>query len=222
MSPLLAPRQLGVRVSGRAEAMVHATCTFLLSSSPWQAFVKLDFINAFNTVRRDSMLETVALDLPELFNYESSSYASTSSLRFGDYILSSKEGVQQGDLLGPLLFSLTLSKALSLSRCDLTVAYLDDVTLGDSIDSLGGEVVDFQGCESSIGLTLNVKKCGIVGLNRVSRNIWEMTDFAKFFLEPSMETANLLGAPLFSEGLYTYLGQQRKTLQILIQRLLLM
>jgi len=72
MSPLLAPRQLGVGVSGGAEAMVHATSTFLLSSSPWQAVVKLDFIDAFNTVRRDSMLETVAQDLPEFFNYVSS------------------------------------------------------------------------------------------------------------------------------------------------------
>jgi len=58
----------GVGVFGGAEAMVHATC----ASSPWQAVVKLDFINAFNTVRRDSMLETVAQDLPELFTYVSS------------------------------------------------------------------------------------------------------------------------------------------------------
>jgi len=34
--------------------------------------------------------------------------------------------------------------------------------------------------------------------------------------------ANLLGAPLFSKGLNTYLGLQCKTLQILSQRLLLM
>jgi len=72
----------------------QATRAFLLSSSPRQAVVKLDFINAFNTVRCDSMLETVAQDLPELFNYVSTSYASTSSLKFGDYILSSEEGVQ--------------------------------------------------------------------------------------------------------------------------------
>jgi len=78
--------------------------------------------------------------------------------------------------------------------------------------------MDFQRRTSSIGLTLNVKKCAIIGLNRVSRKIWEGTDFAKSFLEPSMETANLL----FSEGLNTYLGQQRKTIQILSQRFLLM
>jgi len=112
--------------------------------------------------------------------------------------------------------------ALSLSRCDLTVAYFDNVTLRDTIDSLGGEVVDFQRRASSIRFTLNVKKCEIMGLNQVSRNMWEGTDFAKFCLEPSMEVANLLGAPLFSEGLNTYLGLQHRTQQILRQRLLLM
>jgi len=81
-------------------------------------------------------------------------------------------GQLQGNPLGPLLFSLTLSKALSLSRCNLTVAYLDEVTLRDSMNSLGGELEDFQRRANSIGLTLNVNKCKIIGLNRVSRNIW--------------------------------------------------
>jgi len=69
MSPILAPRQLGVGISGGAETMVHATRAFLFSSTPWQALIKLDFTNAFNAVRRDSMLESVAKGLPELFNY---------------------------------------------------------------------------------------------------------------------------------------------------------
>jgi len=55
---------------------------------------------------------------------------------------------------------------------------LYDVTLGDSIDSLGnelmdfksransiGELVDFQSHANSIGLSLNVRKCEIIGLN---------------------------------------------------------
>jgi len=47
--------------------------------------------------------------------------------------------------LGPLLFSSlnSLFKALSLSRCDLTSAYLDDVTHGYSVDSLGCESKNF-------------------------------------------------------------------------------
>jgi len=42
---------------------------------------------------------SIAQDLPELYNYVSSSYVSPSSLRFGEYILSSEEGVQQGEPL---------------------------------------------------------------------------------------------------------------------------
>jgi len=41
--------------------------------------------------------------------------------------------------------------------CDLTVAYLADVTLEYFIDSLGGEDMDFQRRASSIGLTINVR-----------------------------------------------------------------
>jgi len=69
-------------------------------------------------VRRDSFIEAVAENLPELLVYVSSSYESPFSLSFGQYILSSKEGVQQGDPLGPLLFSMALEKALSLPNCE--------------------------------------------------------------------------------------------------------
>jgi len=60
MSPFLAPRQLGVRETGGAEAIVHAIPAFLLSLTSWQAVVDLDFIimksrlttaNSFNTVQ---------------------------------------------------------------------------------------------------------------------------------------------------------------------------
>jgi len=45
--PVLTPRQLGVGVRGRAERIVHAARTYLASSSPWHALVKLDFMNVF-------------------------------------------------------------------------------------------------------------------------------------------------------------------------------
>jgi len=70
MSPSLAPRQLGWGYP--VEQKWWSTRCFLLSSTPWQALVKMDFTNAFNTVRRDSMLESVAQDRPELFKYVSS------------------------------------------------------------------------------------------------------------------------------------------------------
>lgn len=57
MSKLLAPRQLGYGISGGAEAAVHATQLYLNNLESGQVLVKLDFQNAFNSIRRDKMLE---------------------------------------------------------------------------------------------------------------------------------------------------------------------
>ena len=59
---LLAPHQLGYGVKGGAEAAVHSARLFLRNLKPDQALLKLDFKNAFNSVRRDKMLSSV-LDL---------------------------------------------------------------------------------------------------------------------------------------------------------------
>ena len=65
------------------------------------AIVKNYFRNAFNSVRRDRMLEAVpALD-PDIYHLVNSAYSS-SHLFWGDHRILSAEGVQQGDLLGPL------------------------------------------------------------------------------------------------------------------------
>ena len=57
MTALLAPRQLGFGVKRGVEAAVHAARSYLNHLHPDGAMVKLDFCNAFNTVRHDKMLE---------------------------------------------------------------------------------------------------------------------------------------------------------------------
>lgn len=61
--------------------------------------VKLNFHNAFNSIRRDKMFEATTPD-----NYpivHSSSY-------FFIFFILAADGVQQGDPLGPFLFSITI------------------------------------------------------------------------------------------------------------------
>jgi hypothetical protein len=58
------PVQLGVGVSRGLEAGIHAGRQFLNSLSPGHAMLKLDFANAFNTIRRDSLLECVSRVAP--------------------------------------------------------------------------------------------------------------------------------------------------------------
>ena len=48
-----------LRSQGGAEAAVHAARSFLSDMDPDVAMVKLDFSNAFNSIRRDCILEAV-------------------------------------------------------------------------------------------------------------------------------------------------------------------
>ena len=56
----LQSKQVGSGVSGGAEAVVHATRRFLSSLPDNHVFVKLYFLNAFNSVKRDTILANEA------------------------------------------------------------------------------------------------------------------------------------------------------------------
>jgi len=118
-SPYLKPYQLGVGTKGGAEALVHASRRYLDAMSEDRAFVKLDFSNAFNSIRRDNMFEAVANTCPGLLPFILSAYGSPSFLWMGDSILSSEEGVQQGDPLRPLLFCLTMQPCFRAADANL-------------------------------------------------------------------------------------------------------
>src|SRR5688572_9047112 len=122
-APLLQPSQLGVGTKGGCEALIHATRLFLSNLTEEKAFVKLDFANAFNSVRRDAVLEAVARHRPDLVAFTNAAYGSPSLLWAGDSLLLSAEGVQQGDPLGSLLFCLALDaplKGCGVNFCPVT------------------------------------------------------------------------------------------------------
>ena len=59
MAELLSPRQLGYGVHGGVEAAVHASRKYLQNLPSEHTMLKLDFRNAFNSVRRDKVLAAV-------------------------------------------------------------------------------------------------------------------------------------------------------------------
>ena len=73
-----------------------------------QAMVKLNFENAVNSIQRDRMLEAIQLLCLPLYTFAHLVYAAPSNLFWGDNTISSAEGLQQEDPLGPLLFCLLL------------------------------------------------------------------------------------------------------------------
>ena len=96
-SESLTPIQLGIGVPGGAEAAVHAKRRLLLQPPTDHVVVKLDFTNAFDSVRRDLSLETTATNFTDLCI---ATYSGDRILSYGSHQFRSREGFQQTDFRG--------------------------------------------------------------------------------------------------------------------------
>merc|ERR1711994_1227579 len=127
---LLSPHQLGVGVRGGAESIIHGV-NLCLQSDPSIMVLQADIQNAFNTVKRDYLLMEVADKIPELLAFTSVCYGGPSHLIFGDHVLQSSVGLQQGDPMSPTIFGIVLLPVClriqqEVPSVRLNAWYLDD------------------------------------------------------------------------------------------------
>ena len=153
--------QLGFGTPGVCEVAVHACRHFLASGSAGspRVFLKLDYKNIFNIVRRDCLLHTVKEHFSSLYPLVWQTYSLPSNLFLGDSIISSTTGVQQGDLLGPALFSLAIHPLIHNLSSVFNVWYLDDGTLSGSLQSITEDLEHILHKTPQLGLNLNLSKC---------------------------------------------------------------
>ena len=175
------------------EGAVHATRRFVEDMQRDTVLDKLAFSNAFNTLRRDIMLEAVARYIPELYAFAYANYSQATQLKFNDYIIMSAEGPQQGDPLSALLFCLALQSLLRELAASLRVRYLDDVTLGGAPLIIASDVELIKDKAKQYGLTLNISKCRLITEN--SKKFSDIEAFKDFRLI-RLEDMTLLGAPV--------------------------
>jgi hypothetical protein len=97
---VLAPLQLGVGIRNGAESIVHSINRLveLYGSDNNRAMVKIDFGNAFNSVARLPIFESVKSNFPSLLPWIKSCYIGTPALFADSHIIWSCTGVQQGVL----------------------------------------------------------------------------------------------------------------------------
>ena len=174
---ILWPLQIGVAQPLGTEVGLQAARQWFErhSQDPEAVFLKVDFSNAFNSVDRSAFLEQCRNELPGLSRWAEWCYKQPSQLLFGSSTFSSEVGVQQGDPIGPLLFSLALQPILrkiaarrSQNGLQLVFSYLDDCCLAGHYQAVADALVELKTECSKIGLEFSPDKCELIptaGLN---------------------------------------------------------
>ena len=223
----LRPIQLGVGTRNGCEAAVHAVRAHINNASDFTdptALVKLDVANAFNTLRRDAMLEATKAWIPEIYPLVLQAYNTATPLFMGNSKIMSSTGIQQGDPLSSLLFSISVDTVAKAIDADVNVWYLDDATFACPLNNVRTNICQIHDGLKKLGLEINSSKCEVVLLGH-NKHIWQvqaMEDLKELLPgihEVTPEEATLLGAPLHDAGVRTKMLSSEKSLQKTINRL---
>lgn len=224
LSQVLQPIQNEFGVRGGAEAIVHAVRSFARTAhiNP-TALIKIDFRNAFNEMFRKFLLNEVKRVAPSLFPMLQQAYRCPSNLFFGEAIILSKRGTQQGDPCAPASFSIGLMKLSHSLKSSLNSWFLDDGVIGDVFSVILQDIRRILAFSNESGLSVNPAKCEVYFINTPpdakEKMLEELNDMLPGIKVLDDESFNLLGAPIMKEGISESLAKGLETVKTLCKRL---
>ena len=219
------PNQLGVCTRAGCEIAVHSLRRFAEREDASENIIcKIDYHNAFNCVRRDVFLRNVRQEVPALYRQAYQAYGAPSELYYhGDIsnnVISSAEGVQQGDPLGPFLFSLAIQGLIRTMKSPANLWYLDDGCIAGPPDAVLADLQRIQAATTELGLSLNSDKCELCFLGQPDRGVLnQFRKSAPLIKEVDKSCLTLLGAPIFPEAARQVLDPKLKELRLMSSRL---
>eukprot|EP00731_Ephydatia_muelleri_P032933 Em0024g477a len=166
-SEFFAPFQFGVACPAGAEKGIHGLRHCIEEHWEEENFVvlKIDMCNAFNLVSRQALLDECAFHFPDLLPWASWCYGQQPLLQHPLGTVTSEVGVQQGDPLGPMFFSLVLHKLVTAIATDEDTAkllfhawYLDDGVVAGRKQSVLHALTIIQELGPPLGLVINPSK----------------------------------------------------------------
>ena len=175
----LEPLQLGVKTSNGCEAIIHTTRQWFHRhrSDPSKTAISVDISNAFNTVHRSAVLQSVRTHFPSLAPWVDCCYRHDSHLITGssaacDQVIPSSRVVQQGDPLGPALFALAIHSIIQEARqdtersfpsgLDICAFYLDDGICAGTAPAVSFFLSSLALGLGRIGLVVNLSKTEVI------------------------------------------------------------
>ncbi|XP_049871788.1 uncharacterized protein LOC126370808 [Pectinophora gossypiella] len=214
MAALLRPHQLGFGTALGCEAAIHATRAFAMNvGNSGKVIVKLDVCNAFNSVERDTVLAQVKDLIPSVYPFVYQCYAKASKLFFDDSSIESQVGAQQGDPLGPLIFSLAIHKAVESLKSPLNIWYLDDGTIGGPQDVVARDIHRLFPALGEMGLKVNTAKCEIFPCGpEAMAGLATFKDLIPGLRVVTKDNFMLLGAPIFPDAVSAALREKKELL----------
>ena len=203
---LFKDQQYGVATPAGAERVIHICRRLVAHNIDDEDFVicKVDLRNAFNHVSRDSFIALTRLHFPELSPFVEWCYSADSHLTFGPRFVLSSEGVQQGDPLGPLLFSLVMREMATEIMAGapdlrLNLWYLDDGVLTGKASEVRHAIDIIEVGGPKWGLNLNPSKCEIITHPTSSQQVSHFPDIPGLNINTE-GNLSILGSPIGSNA----------------------